>query len=83
MSGRGNSLYPPIERIADHVVTRSYGSFFTVKERGKFYPPPPLTLSSRSSIWPFLCPHLYWAEYFYVANVVKLIFINLFGILLM
>ena len=37
MSGQGNSLYPPIERIADHMGTRSYGSFFTVKERGKFY----------------------------------------------
>ena len=23
-----------------------------------------------------LCPHLYWAEYFYVANVVKVLFIN-------
>ena len=22
----------------------------------------------------FLCPHLYWAEYFYVANVVKVFF---------
>ena len=32
---------------------------------------------------PFLCPHLYWAEYFYVANVVKVFFINLFCILLM
>ena len=26
----------------------------------------------------FLCPHLYWAEYFYVANDLKLFFINLF-----
>ena len=30
---------------------------------------------------PFLCPHLYWAEYFYVANVVKVFFISLFCIL--
>ena len=26
----------------------------------------------------FLCPHLYWADYFYVANVLNVFFINLF-----
>ena len=32
----GNSLYPPIERTADHVVTLSYVSLFSVRERGRF-----------------------------------------------
>ena len=31
-------------------------------------------------LFAFLCPHLYWAEYFYVANVLKVVFINLFDI---
>ena len=26
----------------------------------------------------FLCPHLYWADYFYVANVLNVFFISLF-----
>ena len=34
-------------------------------------PHPPVLL------FGLLCPHLYWAEYFYVANVVKVLFINL------
>ena len=40
------------------------------------FEPPRLVLMSL--YLAFLCPRLYWTEYFYVANVVKVFSINLF-----
>ena len=86
MSGWGQSFVPPIERIVDHVGTRSYVSFCLATSVGK-------DVESFSHLLPspcprflylaFLCPHLYWAEYFYLANVVKVFLINLFCTLVM
>ena len=70
---------PPIQRIVDHMGMWSYVSFCLATSMWKdvkpflnFLPwPCPLVL-----LFGLLCPHLYWAEYFYVANVVKVLFIN-------
>jgi len=75
----GNSLYPSIEHIADHVGTRSYVSFFSVKLFPTSFPRFVLMFFYLA----FMCPHLYWAEYFYVAIVVKVFLINLLCILFM
>ena len=85
VSGRGESFVPPpppIELIVDHMERQAYVSFCLATSVSKvvktFFPTFSPLPCPHVLLFGVLCPRLYWAEYVYVASVVKVPLINLF-----